>query len=54
MELIELLNQTPSDLDDRLGTGVKCFLFNRAFLPGSPKLRLIMATALVSISYRGF
>jgi len=40
--------------DDGLRHGVKSFTFSKALLPGTPKLQMIMSTALVSMGYRGF
>ncbi len=54
MELVELLNQTRVIRDDRLRREDKSSIFNKDLLRGSPKLRMIMSTALVSMGYRGF
>lgn len=54
MELVELLKQTEVIRDDGRGRGVKSFIFKKASLPSSPKLRMIKSTALVSMGYRRF
>ncbi len=54
MELVELLNHTRVIWDDGLGRGVKSFIFNKALLPGTPKLRMIISTAFASMGCRGF
>jgi hypothetical protein len=54
MELVELLSQTRVTRDDRLGRRGKSFIFNKALLPGSPKLHMVTSTAFVSLGYSGF
>jgi hypothetical protein len=54
MEPVEFLNQTRVMRDDGLGLKAKPFIFNRALLPSSPKLRMTMSTVLISMGYRGF
>jgi hypothetical protein len=54
MELVDSLDQTLEIRNDPPGRGVKPFIFNRALLPSSAKLRMIMSTAPVSMGYREF
>ena len=54
MELVDLLSQVRPVGDEGVGPEVMSFVFKRALPPASPKPRIVMSMALVSMGYRGF
>lgn len=54
MEFIEFLNQTRVIRHNGLALKVRFVICNKALLPSFPRLPMLMSTALVSMSYRGF
>jgi hypothetical protein len=54
MELIDLLGQTRVPREDTVGQEAKPFIFNKALLLDSPKMRIIPLTAFVSTGSTGF
>jgi hypothetical protein len=54
MELVELLDQVRVIRNDGLRLRIKPFVFNKAMQPCTPKLLMLISTAMVSMDYRRF
>jgi hypothetical protein len=54
MEIIELVSQLGTIMDDAPEATAKPFIFSKSLQPAASNLRMIMPASFVSMGYEGF